>query len=163
LTPFGESLSSGLTFRIEPGRNDQFQFEVRRKVPIRGRVVDSKTGRPIAGVFVGGELANGRSPDSTETEIRHWTTVVTHQGKTDENGEYKMKLAQGLARVTLIADTIVPESEHTEISVSADGSTVVPDIKTGPVPKVIGNVITGDGHPAPNVVVCIRSKIFESS
>ena len=104
LTPRGKSLIGGWsTFRIEPGQNDDVQFDVRRKVKARGRLVDAVTGKPIPGKYLFGELANGLRQDLAAASGRQWTFVVTYQAKTDKNGDYSMLLAEGLARVSLAA------------------------------------------------------------
>ena len=164
LTPRGKSLIGGWsTFRIEPGQNDDVQFDVRRKVKARGRLVDAVTGKPIPGKYLFGELANGLRQDLAEASGRQWTFVVTYQAKTDKNGDYSMLLAEGLARVSLAAvDNLVTETEHFEFTVAADGTTVIPDLKAGPIPKITGNVVRSDGSPAAKMVVCVRGKRFDT-
>ena len=75
LTPRGKSLTIGWPFRIEPGQNDDVQFDVRREVKARGRLVDAVTGKPIPGEYVIGELANGLRQDLAETSAHQWTAV----------------------------------------------------------------------------------------
>jgi thiol-disulfide isomerase/thioredoxin len=162
LTPRGESLSLRSSFRIEPGQNDDVQFDVRRKVKARGRLVDAVTGKPIPGEYLIGELANGLRQDLAETSARQWTVVVTYQAKTDKNGDYSMLLAEGLARVSLVAANLVTETEHFEFTVAADGTTVIPDLKARPIPKITGNVVRSDGSPAAKMVVCVRGKRFDT-
>ena len=117
------------------------QFDVRRKVKARGRLVNAVTGKPIPGEYLIGELANGLRQDLAETSGRQWTVVVTYQAKTDKNGDYSMLLAEGLARVSLVAQNLVTETEHFEFTVAANGTTVIPDLKARPIPKITGNVV----------------------
>ena len=74
-----------------------------------------------------------------------------------------MLLAEGLARVSLAAvDNLVTETEHFEFTVAADGTTVIPDLKARPIPKITGNVVRSDGSPAAKMVVCVRGKRFDT-
>ncbi len=162
LIPRGDTLRGGSPFRIAPGRHDDLEFDVRRRVTARGRVVDAETGRPIAGVYAIGELANRLADEGAPAALRQWTSVVTLEGKTNANGEYSMPLAEGLARVSLVAEKVIAETEFVEVTVAANGSTVIPNIKTRPIPRVSGTVVNSDGSPAGRVVVCIRTKAFDS-
>jgi hypothetical protein len=52
----------------------------------------------------------------------------------------------------------VAEQDYYEVSVAADGSSVIPDIKIRSLPKIKGIVQNPDGTPAPRAVVRLRGK-----
>jgi thiol-disulfide isomerase/thioredoxin len=156
LTPaYSANYARKTWLRIEPGRNQNLHFDVRRKVSARGRVVDAETGKPLRDMSVMGELARGTlqgwddPPD--EWSFAGW-------GESDEQGEYKIELAAGSARVSFHGSERLPEHDHYEISVAADGSTVIPDIRVRPLPKIMGIVQNPDGSPAVRAVVRLRGK-----
>jgi hypothetical protein len=69
-----------------------------------------------------------------------------------------MDLAAGLARVCFQGNEFVAEQDYYEVSVAADGSTVIPDIKVRSLQKIVGIVQNPDGTPAARAVVRLRGK-----
>ncbi|QEH36032.1 Thiol-disulfide oxidoreductase ResA [Aquisphaera giovannonii] len=136
--------------RIEPGRNQDLHVEVRRKVPARGRVVDAETGKPVRGMAVMGELANG-DPQGWADPPGRWS--FAGWGESDAEGRYTIDLAPGLARLSFEGEKRIPERDKYEVTVASDGSTVLPDIKVRPLAKVVGIVRNPDGSPAARVLV----------
>jgi|GEM_PF-1834676 len=147
---------SGL--HIEPGRNDNLRFQARRKVPVRGRIIEAGTGRPVSDVIVVGEVANNASSASAEK----WSYVDSR--RVDAHGAFKLSLAQGHARIALRsgepgrAIEMILGSEYLEFNVAADGSTVIPDIEVRSVAKVVGTVRNPDGSPAVRAIVRLRGR-----
>jgi protocatechuate 3,4-dioxygenase beta subunit/thiol-disulfide isomerase/thioredoxin len=152
ITPFYEAL----TIPRGPERRLDLTFDVRRKVPVRGRIIDAETGRPVAGASVHGEIANLPPRDPSEKLPSAWS----HAGyaETNEQGEYTLMLAAGTGRVTMQSEKLISDVETLEIAVSADATTTVPDIKVRPLPKIVGEVRYADGRPASRMVVRLRGK-----
>jgi thiol-disulfide isomerase/thioredoxin len=138
--------------RIEPGHNTNLQFKVHRKVPARGRIIEADTGRPVGNIVLKGEIASDESIRSEEK----WS--LAELIKTGADGIYKIPLAAGPARISLQGTGLISESDYVEFTVSADGSTVIPDIRVRPLPKVVGVVRNPDGGPAARAVVRIRGR-----
>ena len=138
--------------RIEPGHNDNLQFKVHRKVPARGRIIEADTGRPVGNVVVNGEIASDESIPHGEK----WS--LAELVKTDADGSYRIPLAAGSARISLQGPGLISESEYLEFTVAADGSTIIPDFRVRPLPKIVGVVRDPDGSPATRAVVRIRGR-----
>ncbi len=147
--------------RIEPGRNQDLHLEVRRKVRARGQVVAAATGKPLAAKSVVGELAHGTPEGWADRPADGWS--FAGWGETDAKGRYTIELAAGAARVSFEGRAFVPEQDYYEVSVAADGSTVIPDIKVRPLPKIVGVVQNPDGTPAARAVVRLRGKDIGTS
>jgi thiol-disulfide isomerase/thioredoxin len=144
--------------RIEPGRNQDLHVDVRRKVSARGRIVEADTGKPLREMSVKGELANGTPRGWADLPSDQWS--FAGWGETDAQGQYTIDLAPGLARVTFQGDAFVADQDYYEVSIADGGSTVIPDIKVRPLPKVVGVVQNPDGTPAVRAVVRLRGKIM---
>ncbi len=142
--------------RIEPGRNQDLHFDVHRKVSVRGRVVDADTGKPLLAKSVMAELANGTPQGWADPPPDRWS--FAGWGETDAKGRYAIDLAAGNARVSFEGSELVAERDYYEISVAADGSTVVPDIKVRSLGKIAGVVQNPDGTPAARAVVRLRGR-----
>jgi thiol-disulfide isomerase/thioredoxin len=142
--------------RIEPGRNQELHIDVRRKVSVRGRVIDAGTGKPLRDMSVMGELAHGTPQGWTDPPPGEWS--FAGWGETDAQGRYAIDLAAGSARVSCEGNEIVAEQDYYELTVAADGSTVIPDIKVRPLQKIVGVVQNPDGTPAARTVVRLRGK-----
>lgn len=140
--------------RIAPGRNDAFRFAAHRKVQARGRVIDAETGRPMSGKIVMGAIPNRDADGKTPAACRAWYNVAF--AETDAKGEYTLSLTAGRARVSFEGQDYLPDEDYTEIDVARDGSTVIPDIRLSPVPKVKGIVRNPDGSPSVKAVVRFR-------
>lgn len=154
ITPVYSGNGKNNALRIEPGRNAELNFEVHRKVVVRGRVVN-EAGRPQPGISVFGELARGtmRGWDDLPPE---WS--FAGWAETDERGEYAIDLAAGAARLTFDGTGFLPEKERYAVSVAADGSTVVPDVRMRPLPKLTGLVRHADGSPVKRAVVRLAGR-----
>ncbi len=139
--------------RIEPGRNQHLHLDVRRKVKAHGRVVAAETGKPISGMSIMGELANG-TPKGWDDAPEPWS--FAGWGETNPHGEYTIDLASGKARLTFNGEKYISEQEEYEVSVAPDGSTVLPDIRVRPLPRIEGVVQNPDGTPAARAVVRLR-------
>ncbi len=144
-------------FRVRPG-NDEFNFLLKRKVKVRGRVIDRATGRPVAKASIEGEL----HPEGVQGPFARFVDEWTHAdwADTDAKGEYEIKLAAGRARVTFQGDGLVANPSSYELNVAADGSTVAPDFSVIPIPKVRGVVQDQHGRPVPNAVVRFRGSML---
>jgi len=144
--------------RIEPGRNDHLTFEANRKVSVRGRVVDAVRGQAVPDALVRGDVACGETRGWTDPPRKKWGFAGT--AKTNERGEYTISLAAGRARVTFEGNKFLSEHETYEFTVASDGSSVVPDIRVRPIPKIVGEVQDAHGRPAPRVVVRVRGRFL---
>jgi thiol-disulfide isomerase/thioredoxin len=142
--------------RIEPGRNQDLHFDVHRKVSVRGRVVEANSGKPLSDMSVMGELAHGPLQGWGDLPPDKWS--FAGWGETDAQGRYVMDLAAGLSRVSFQGNEFVAEQDYYEVSVAADGSTVIPDIKVRSLQKIVGVVQNPDGTPAARAVVRLRGK-----
>jgi RNA polymerase sigma factor (sigma-70 family) len=138
--------------RVEPGHDVNLQFKARRKVPARGRIIMADTGRPVAKVVAIGEIGN----DEPMTAGGKWS--FAESVNTDAEGVYTIPLAAGPARISLQGSELISETEHIELAVSADGSTVIPDIRVRRLPKLAGVVRNPDGSPAARAIVRIRGR-----
>ena len=143
-----------LFLRIEPGRNQELTFEVRRKVAVRGRVVDAATGKPLQGMDIRGDLKNRPLPGWDDLPPQDWS--FAGWATSDADGFYSIDLAEGGARVSFEGLNLLPLEDHTESAVKPDGSSVVPDIRLRPLSPIIGHVKNSDGTPAERVVVRLR-------
>ncbi|MHB1556298.1 MAG: redoxin family protein [Isosphaeraceae bacterium] len=140
--------------RIEPGRNQDLHLAVRRKVKARGRVVSAETQKPLPGMSIMGELAHGTLNGWDDRPPEPWS--FAGWGETNPDGEYTIELAPGKARLTFHGEKNISEQEEYEVSISPDGSTVLPDIRVRPLPKVEGVVQNPDGTPAARAIVRLR-------
>jgi thiol-disulfide isomerase/thioredoxin len=156
LTPVYSANFDQKMLRIEPGRNQDLHFDIHRKVSVRGRILESDTGKPPRNMAVMGELKHRvprgwDDPPPDEWSLAGW-------GESDEQGEYTIDLAAGSARVSLQEREFLPEQEFYELNVTANGSTVLPDIKVRRLPKIVGIVQNPDGSAAAGAVVRLRGK-----
>lgn len=142
--------------RIEPGRNDDLRFEVRRKATARGRVIDATTGKPLADMSIMGELADLEPGGKADLRRDKWN--FAGWGETNAQGEYTISLAPGSARVSFEGGRFIAEHDHLEFTVAPDGSTVIPEIRARPLPKISGVVQNADGTPAARAVVRLRGR-----
>jgi thiol-disulfide isomerase/thioredoxin len=149
----------GQWLRIEPGRNQNLNFEVHRKVSVGGRIVDAETGKPVSGLSVMGRLANGMA-NGWDDAPPTWS--FAGWGESDQDGKYKIELAAGSVRLTCEGDQHLAEKDFYDLSIAADGSTQVPDIKVRSLPKVKGIVLQPDGRPAVGAVVRLRGKYLSA-
>lgn len=157
LTPTYNAESLGRApLRIEPGRNQDLHVEVRPKVTARGRIVDADTGKPIPGVAVLGEIDHGTPRGWADPLPYRWS--LAGWGETDEQGWYAVDLAPGRARISFQGEELVADRDDQEITVAEEGTTLAPDFRARPIPKVAGVVRNPDGSPAARAVVRLRGK-----
>ena len=157
ITPRFESRGwKGHILRIEPGKNDDLWFQFRRKVTARGRVINVVTGQPMQNVWVEGQIPNEPAPGRPDIPPEPW--VRSDGGNTDQNGEYTLAFAAGRARVEFSENNFVAEHDYVEFAVAADGSTVIPEIRVQPMPKIAGVVRNPDGSLAARAIVRLRGK-----
>ena len=154
ITPGFPERRNVLQFR--PGRNDDLWFQYRRKVSARGRVINFETGQPMRNVSVEGQIPNEPVQGRPAVPPSPW--LHSDWGRTDQNGEYTLAFAAGRARVELTENNYVAEHDYVEFAVAADGSTVIPDIRVRPMPKIAGVVRNPDGSLANRAVVRLRGK-----
>jgi thiol-disulfide isomerase/thioredoxin len=141
---------------IRPRENDDLWFQFRRKVTARGRVINVATGQPMQNVWVEGEISNDPVPGKPAIPPEPW--VHSDGGNTDSNGEYTLAFAAGRARVSFSEHNFVAEHDYVEFAVAADGSTVIPEIRVRPMPKIAGVVRNPDGSLATRAVVRLRGQ-----
>lgn len=142
--------------RIEPGRNQDLYFEVRRQVPVRGRVVEADTGKPLKGMAIMGQIAQGVSQGWADLPPSQWSDGGW--GVSDEQGRYTIDLAPGPARLLFEGSELVAERGEYEVNVAEDGSTGIPDFRVRPLRKIVGVVRNPDGTRAARAVVRLRGK-----
>ena len=154
----GHSLSDeDECFELKPG-NDHFIFQLRRKIKVRGRVLDEVNGNPVANQFVNGELPSEAEEGPLARFAKKWTNV--DDGHTNDRGEFELELAAGPARLTFAGQGYIPRLGHYPLDVAADGSTVIPDIFVRPMPKVRGVVLDQNGKPLPGAIVRFRGSLL---
>ncbi len=144
-------------FKISAG-NDRFDFHLKRKVKVRGRVVDRETGKPVAKTTVQGEVNSGEQSGPFARFADEW--MHADWAETDENGNYELKVAAGKARINFKGQELVADPPWQDVVAAADGSTVVPDLVTSPILKVRGLVVGTDGKPVPGAVVRFRGSML---
>ncbi len=145
--------------RIEPGRNQDLHFDVHRKVSVRGRVVEANSGKPLRDMSVMGELAHGTPQGWASGFAPGPNGVLPDGGNGWATGDTRSTLpSRGAARVSFEGTKFVAEADYYEVSVAADGSTVIPDIKVRRLQKIVGVVQNPDGTPAARAVVRLRGK-----
>jgi thiol-disulfide isomerase/thioredoxin/protocatechuate 3,4-dioxygenase beta subunit len=144
-------------FEVRSGK-DTFKFHLKRKVKVRGRVINGQTGEPLAGMYVEGELPAGTVQGAFARFANEWTGIGW--GETNKEGEYEVDVAAGRARVSFQGRGLVATPEYHEIEVAPDGSTRVPEFVVRPMAKVRGVVRDQHGEPVPNAVVRFRGSIL---
>jgi thiol-disulfide isomerase/thioredoxin len=158
ITPiYDPDIVHGNYLRIASGKNDQFSCELHRKVVARGRVINDSTGEPVAHADVHGEIGMPAPLPAMKTFSGDW--MHADWGTTDSSGRYLIHLAAGSARVSFAEPNSYTTDEYTNFIVASDGSTVIPDIRVRPMPKVSGQVVGADGRPIPQTVVRFRGKL----
>ncbi|MGD9719670.1 MAG: redoxin domain-containing protein [Pirellulales bacterium] len=130
---------------------DTFDFEVTKKVRVRGRVVDPSTGKAVPDAYLGGDIPSPGVAGPLAEFVEPWTHA--DWGDVDAEGRFEMKLAAGKARLSPGATGYTGPQDYYEIDVAADGSTVVPDMTLSPMPKVRGSVVDSAGRPVAGAVV----------
>ncbi len=155
---YGKSIADATEpIRIRAGQ-DRFDFQLKRKVKVHGRVVDAATGKPLAGESVRGEAAGDGGDGPLAEFAEPWSFAGS--GETDADGEYEVELAAGRARVSFQGQGKIASPPFAELDVAADGSTVAPDIKVSPMPKIRGVVFDAEGRPAKRAVVRFRGSLL---
>ena len=108
-----------------------------------------------------GELAHGTLQGWSDAPPENWS--FAGWGDTDAQGRYTIDLAAGSARVSFQGNEFVAEQDYYEVSVAADGSTVIPDIKVRRLQRIVGVVQNTDGTPTALAVVRLRGKYMRGS
>jgi len=143
---------------IAKGQNDDLQFDVLPKVMARGRVVDAESARPLPGLEILGEIAAGASRGPVVPAVETWARASIE--RTNKEGKFTIPLAAGRARVQFLGGGSgaggISETDYVEFAAAADNSTVIPDIRVRPIPRIVGTVRNPDGGPAARAVVCLR-------
>jgi thiol-disulfide isomerase/thioredoxin len=138
-------------FEIGPG-NDEFTFQLHRKVKVHGRALDAATGKPISDVTVMGDL---HSDVNEGPFARFARDSQAGYVETNERGEFEIDLAAGRASISIASGHYVWPTRY-RIDVAADGSTVAPDILVKSAPKIRGVVQDQRGKPLAGAVVRFR-------
>jgi thiol-disulfide isomerase/thioredoxin len=138
------------------GKKYEFLFELHRKVLARGRVINEVTGKPVVDAMIGAEIPNTVPPGGITDGADPW--MHADWADTDAKGQYRVTVAAGPARVRFSERNFQAKRDHFEFQTAADGSTVIPDIRVDPSPKVIGTVVGPDGQPAANTIVRFRGE-----
>jgi len=140
---------------IREGSN-VFAFKLSPKVKVRGRVTNMETGQPVSGESIRGSLHVERNSGTTGRFADEWSHIGW--GDTDKNGDYELSLAAGRARVRFQGRGLVAIPDHFDLDAAANGSTVVPEFKVRPMPKVRGTVLNENGNlrQKPSYVFLVR-------
>jgi thiol-disulfide isomerase/thioredoxin len=139
--------------RLKRGQDQTLHVFLHRKVNVKGRVIDGATGKPMADASLMAEIPNA-SADKREGIQPAW--MRADWADTNSKGEYTLRVAAGKFRIAFQERNYVSDMDNVELQAAADGSTVVPDIRVTPAPKVTGRVLRPDGAPAANTVVRFR-------
>ncbi|MFN0051165.1 MAG: carboxypeptidase regulatory-like domain-containing protein [Planctomycetales bacterium] len=145
--------------RIEPGKNDILHLVARRKVTVRGRVLDAKSGAPVVGAYIMGEIPNVAPVDFPGPQAADW--MFAGWGISDSQGEFAIRMVAGKARLSFQGagrggGSYVADADYVPLEVAPDGSTIAPDVTLRPLGKIVGKVQHADGTPAPRTVVRFR-------
>ncbi len=141
------------SLQFRRGQDQTFHVFLHRKVNVKGRVIDRATGKPVADASLKAEIPNA-SAAKREGIQPEW--MLADWGNTDSKGEYTVQVAAGTFRIEFVERNYVSDKDSIELKAAADGSTVVPDIRVSPAPKVKGQVLRPDGSPAANTIVRFR-------
>jgi len=142
---------SGVTtpFEIGVSKNDTLVFTLRSEAQARGRVIESDTGKPTGQIGLYAEISN--EPASG------WTNVTGT--KTDPEGQYVLQVPAGPIRIHLnglSGNHMAMAKPFVEADVRADGSTILPDIKLLPIPKISGRVMDPEGKPVAGAIARLQ-------
>jgi thiol-disulfide isomerase/thioredoxin len=143
-------------WELARGKNDRLTVHLHRKVNVSGRVINRANGKPMPDALVMGEIENTVTSRKTSPEKRDWS--FAEYAETDANGKYTLSVAPGAARITFRGDQYITDQQNVEVSVAADGSTVIPDLEVRPIPPVRGVVLDEAGKPVSRAVVRLRGK-----
>ncbi len=154
----GKTLSDDTeSFRMQAG-NNRFDFQLKRKVKVRGRVVHRETNQPVVDVSIRGDVHSGNVQGAFKPFADEWTHA--DWADTNEQGGYEIQLAAGRARVNFSGRGLIANPSSYELDVAADGSTRAPDFIVSPMPKIRGVVQGAAGQPVPNAVVRFRGSVL---
>ncbi len=146
VTPTYRQTDPFQSLEINSGQNNEFNFEVHRKISARGRVIDATTGQPIKEEYVA-----ARIPNQTRSDWWH-----ADGADTDAKGDYTLELPAGPVRLSIYCDDRTLGKAYLEVRIAEDGSTTLPDIKLRPNPKISGRVIDPDGKPVAGAIVRLQ-------
>ena len=146
---------------LSDARSRAIKLNVRRKVKLRGRVID-QDGKPLPDVNVFGNInaISDQWPplraDAAHMEKlrRHWASGG--DATTDSNGNYEVELAAGEAGVEAIKRGYFPKPYAVYFTVTAGGETI-PTITMLPVPTLRGIVKDQAGKLVPDAYLRMRS------
>jgi thiol-disulfide isomerase/thioredoxin/protocatechuate 3,4-dioxygenase beta subunit len=141
---------------LAPGVNDHYVFDLHRKVVARGRVINEATGKPVMGASIQAEIPNTVPAGGKPELVDPW--MHADWAETDAKGEFKVTVAAGPCRVSFQERGYQTKQDHLQFAAAPDGSTVIPEIRVSPMPKVIGTVVGADGKPVANTIVRFRGK-----
>ena len=156
----GKTLADDIeSFRMQSGSN-RVDFQMKRKVKVRGRVVRSGTNQPVVDESIRGDV----HADNVQGAFKAFADEWTHAdwADTNEQGEYEIQLAAGRSRVNFSGRGLIANPRSYEIDVAADGSTRAPDFIVSPMPKIRGVVQDAGGQPVPNAVVRFRGTMLKT-
>ncbi len=154
----GKRLSDGAElFELKSG-GDRFTFTLHKKIRVHGRIVDEAIGKPVPDIRILGEVPSQAEDSPLARFARGWTQADF--AYTDDHGEYTIALAAGQARLTVQTYGYASRSYRNQVTVATDGSTVVPDIKIRPLPKVRGVVLDEVGKPVADAIVRFRGSLL---
>jgi RNA polymerase sigma factor (sigma-70 family) len=124
------------TFREWGPGSETLRAELRRRAKVHGRVVDEKTGKPVAGVSVGLNAAG----------VRQIITVVP----SDDKGRYEIEGPEGGATVQVLSGKGYWAEQNRSVAVTlAPGEPVrADDLVVRKLPAARGTVVLPDGRPA---------------
>ena len=140
-------------FEIRGGDNE-FDFDVRPKTKVRGRVLDARTGEPVGELHILSLAESSKVEGPRANLAAPWTSMGS--AYTDSRGQYELRLPAGRARICVRCNGMIGQHKFETVTVAADGSTTVPDILLRPVPKIHGVVRDAQGRPVPGAVVRLR-------
>ena len=130
---------------ISPEQNE-FEFQLHRKISVHGRVIDAVTGEGVKEAYVSADVSNHPASD--------WWSAGG--AETDAKGEYTLELPAGPVRLSINSDDRTLGKAYLETRIADDGSTALPDIKLFPNPKISGRVIDPDGKPVAGAIVRLQ-------
>jgi thiol-disulfide isomerase/thioredoxin len=124
-------------------RENEFKFQLHKRVQVRGRVIDATSRKPINEAFVYAQVSNQPATD--------WTSV--RGTETKATGEFMLEAPAGTARLSVICDDYTLGKAYLETRIAEGESQKLPDVELHRNPVIKGRVLDLDGKPVAGAIL----------